>query len=88
MRTNLIVRKNDSESIQHVRKKIDNFRLRVGVQIRHLGKLVFGVVVEDGSGLLYQGLTDEGEQGLQLLSHGFGDMEHGSHAVNILVIAT
>ena len=79
--------KNDGESIKHVRQKIDNFRLRVCVQVLHLGELVLGVVVEDGGGFLHQGLADEGEQGLQLLCHRHGDVEHGSHALNIIVIA-
>ena len=78
---------NDGESVKHVREKIDNLRLRVGVQVLHLGKLILGVVVEDGCGLLHQGLADEGEQGFQLLSHRLGDVEHGSHSVNIIVIA-
>ena len=85
--TNLIVGENDGERVEHVTDEIDNLRFISGHTL-HLGKVVLGVEAEDGGGLLHQGLADESEKGLQLLSDGLGDVEHGCHAINVVVVST
>ena len=70
-----------------MRHEIDNFCFRRFVDVCHDLEFFFAVAVEDRGRLLHQGLTDEREKRLQLLCHGFSDVEHRCHAFDVFSFA-